>query len=81
MDIYNCTCERVVIQVMNEPKILLQEKEQNKKKVFSTPVNKADICAHQIVVHVVKIMQWYTTAVQGNANRILLVSSNSVNKI
>ena len=77
MDIYNCTCERVVIQVMNELKILLQEKEQNKKKVFSTPVNKADICVHQIVVHVVKIMQRYTAAVQENANRILLASKFS----
>lgn len=32
-------------------------------KVLWIPVNEADICVHEIIVHIVKITQWYTTEI------------------
>ena len=33
-------------------------------KTLSLPVNVAYICVYEIVVHVIKFIQWYTTAIQ-----------------
>ena len=46
---------------------------------LSLPVNVAYICVHEIVVHMIKFIQWYTTAMQ-EENKSETISSISDQK-
>lgn len=52
---------------MSEAHQFVKERGKKKKKIpFTTerclPIHIADICVHQIVIHIVKVMQWNTAA-------------------
>lgn len=37
-------------------------KRESMEQKWSSPIDKADICFHQITIHIIKSVQWYTTA-------------------